>query len=94
MLCQQQRAGFAAVAAASDPIQKLFVDKLREYSAKSAKTPDGLVDADASVKALLSEEMVRVKRSFGVNDGEETKLTSKFNDADFHVDSIHMKDWK
>lgn len=93
LLSQQQRAGFAA-AVASDPIQKLFVDKLREYTLKSNKSPDGLVDADATVKATLGEEMSRVKRSYGVNDGEETKLTTKFNDADFKLDSIHMKDWK
>lgn len=88
----QQKLGFAA--AVSDPIQKLFLDKLREYTAKSAKSPDGLVDADPSVKTALNEDILRVKRSFGVVEGQETKLSASFTDADFKLDSIHMKDWK
>jgi hypothetical protein len=91
-LTSQQKMGFAA--AVSDPIQKLFLDKLREYSTKSGKTADGLVDADATVKATLADDMMRVKRSFGVADGEETKLNSNFKDSEFVLDSIHMKDWK
>ncbi|RWS25492.1 ATP synthase-coupling factor 6-like protein [Leptotrombidium deliense] len=85
---------FASGATASDSVQKLFVDKIAEYKSKAKSSPDGLVDVSPAVTKALQEEMQRIKRTYGVKDGEETKLTSKFSDEDFKVDPINMNEWK
>lgn len=82
-----------ASATATDPIQKLFLDKIREYKQKSASTPDGLVDADDGVRKALAEDGERVKRTYGIKDGEEGRLNTKFTD-EMKFDPIDMKDWK
>ena len=48
--------GFAA-AAASDPIQKLFLDKIKEYSSKSNSAPNGLVDSNQQTIKSMEEEL-------------------------------------
>jgi F-type H+-transporting ATPase subunit 6 len=78
---------------ATDPIQKLFLDKLKEYNQKAGSTKDGLVDADEKTRKGLSDEMERVKRNYEVKDGEEGKITVSFNDANFKLDSINQNDW-
>ena len=83
----------ASAAQASDPIQKLFLDKIRDYNQKATKTSDGLVDADESTRKALREDAERVKRNFGVKDGEEAKITAKFSDDSFKIDPINQKDW-
>jgi len=74
----------------SDPIQKLFVEKIREYDQKSRSTADGLVDADDKVLKGLQEEMERVARSHQIKD-EKTiaSLNLKF-DATVKLDPINM----
>ncbi|CAG2106137.1 unnamed protein product [Medioppia subpectinata] len=74
----------------SDPIQKLFVDKIREYSQKSKTTADGLVDANEKVLKGLKEEMERVARSHQIKDETNlAKLDFKF-DADVKLDPINL----
>lgn len=46
---------------ASDPIQQLFVDKVREYADKKAKSGGKLVDSDAKVEAELKKELEKVE---------------------------------
>ncbi|KAG5852373.1 hypothetical protein ANANG_G00061710 [Anguilla anguilla] len=50
-----------------DPVQKLFLDKIREYAAKS-KSSGGLVDAGAEYQKNLSEEMTKLQRLYGGGD--------------------------
>ncbi|KAG5833743.1 hypothetical protein ANANG_G00279120 [Anguilla anguilla] len=50
-----------------DPIQKLFLDKIREYATKS-KTTGGLVDAGPEYQKNLSEEMTKLQRLYGGGD--------------------------
>ena len=82
-----------ASATASDPIQKLFLDKIREYQQKASSTSDGLVDADDGIRKSLAEDAERVKRTYGIADGEEARLNTKFTD-DMKFDPIDLKDWK
>lgn len=74
----------------SDPIQKLFVDKIREYGQKSKSTPNGLVDANERVLKGLQEEMERVSRSYGIKD-EKTlaNLNLKF-EPEIKLDPINL----
>lgn len=51
-----KRNGLAS-AAASDPIQKLFLDKIKEYVQKSNSAPNGLVDSNQKTIKLLEEEL-------------------------------------
>lgn len=81
---------FAAAAQVSDPIQKLFVDKIREYSAKAKNAPNGLVDANAEVTKKLSEDMERVGNLYGVkNEKDIANLGLKFEETT-NLDSINM----
>ena len=74
----------------SDPIQKLFVDKIREYSQKAKSTPNGLVDANERVLKGLKEDMERVARSHGIKDEKNlANLNLKF-DAEIKLDPINM----
>ncbi|XP_036396551.1 ATP synthase-coupling factor 6, mitochondrial-like [Megalops cyprinoides] len=50
-----------------DPIQKLFLDMIREYSSKS-KATGGLVDAGPEYQKNLSEEMTKLQRLYGGGD--------------------------
>lgn len=84
----------ASTNSASDPIQKLFLEKIEEYNKKSKTAPDGLVDADAKVQAAMKDELTRIRNNFGIKENEEDKITCKFSDADFKVDPIDMKNWK
>ncbi|XP_028810325.1 ATP synthase peripheral stalk subunit F6, mitochondrial [Denticeps clupeoides] len=54
-----------------DPIQKLFLDKIRDYNTKS-KSSGGVVDAGPSYQKNLNEELGKLQRLFG--GGELTKF--------------------
>lgn len=120
LIAAVRKNGFAA-AASSDPIQKLFLDKIKEYAQKSTAAPNGLVDSNQQTAKLLEDELgrflillifslifsypkdnqfeddsnrslfylllslakpERVRNNFQIKKGEETTITSKFNDAD------------
>uniref|UniRef100_W5KYW1 ATP synthase peripheral stalk subunit F6, mitochondrial n=1 Tax=Astyanax mexicanus TaxID=7994 RepID=W5KYW1_ASTMX len=50
-----------------DPIKRLFLDKIREYSTKS-KAHDGLVDAGPEYEREFSEELAKLQRLYGNGD--------------------------
>ena len=54
-----------AANAPSDPIQKLFVDKIREYAQKKSSAGGKLVDATAKTEADLQTELDRVAKIYG-----------------------------
>uniref|UniRef100_A0A8D0HB52 ATP synthase-coupling factor 6, mitochondrial n=1 Tax=Sphenodon punctatus TaxID=8508 RepID=A0A8D0HB52_SPHPU len=77
--------GFSAVvfnkAKELDPVQKLFLDKIREYNTKSQKT-GGLVDASPQYQKDLMEETAKLQRLYG--GGDMTKFPDfKFEDPTF-----------
>ncbi|XP_073524371.1 ATP synthase-coupling factor 6, mitochondrial [Phyllobates terribilis] len=47
-----------------DPIQKLFVDKIREYRTKSQQS-GGAVDAGAEYQKDLNEDVSKLQRLYG-----------------------------
>uniref|UniRef100_A0A671TPM5 ATP synthase peripheral stalk subunit F6, mitochondrial n=1 Tax=Sparus aurata TaxID=8175 RepID=A0A671TPM5_SPAAU len=53
--------------AALDPIQKLFLDSIREYSTKS-QDAGGLVDAGTEYEKDLAEEITKLQRLYGGGD--------------------------
>ncbi|XP_027862127.1 ATP synthase peripheral stalk subunit F6, mitochondrial [Xiphophorus couchianus] len=50
-----------------DPIQKLFLDKIRDYSGKS-KTTGGIVDAGPEYQKNMTEEVAKLQRLYGGGD--------------------------
>uniref|UniRef100_A0A3B3YGC0 ATP synthase peripheral stalk subunit F6, mitochondrial n=1 Tax=Poecilia mexicana TaxID=48701 RepID=A0A3B3YGC0_9TELE len=50
-----------------DPIQKLFLDKIRDYSSKS-QTSGGVVDAGPEFQKNMSEEVAKLQRLYGGGD--------------------------
>ncbi|KAF7689682.1 ATP synthase-coupling factor 6, mitochondrial isoform X2 [Silurus meridionalis] len=50
-----------------DPVQKLFLDKIREYTVKS-KTSGGVVDAGPSYQKNMTEEINKLQRLYGGGD--------------------------
>ncbi|XP_072513349.1 ATP synthase-coupling factor 6, mitochondrial [Salminus brasiliensis] len=50
-----------------DPVQKLFVDKIREYTSKS-RTVGGVVDAGPSYQKNMTEEIGKLQRLYGSGD--------------------------
>ncbi|XP_051558080.1 ATP synthase-coupling factor 6, mitochondrial-like [Myxocyprinus asiaticus] len=50
-----------------DPVQKLFLDKIREYNTKS-KSAGGVVNAGPDYQKNLTEEMSKLQRLYGGGD--------------------------
>lgn len=66
-----------------DPIQKLFVDKIREYKSKR-QTSGGPVDTGPEYHQNLEKELYKLRQMFGK--GEMDKFpTFKFDDPKFEV---------
>ncbi|KFP31831.1 hypothetical protein N325_05100 [Colius striatus] len=77
--------GFSAVvfnkAKELDPVQKLFVDKIREYTTKS-KQAGGPVDAGPEFQKDMNESLARLQRAYG--EGDLTKFPEfKFEEPNF-----------
>merc|ERR1712018_624739 len=82
---------YAAAAAAADPIQQLFVDKVRDYANKKKSAGGKLVDANAETDAQMKKELERVARQFG---GEGGTDMTKFPDVKFADAAIEVPDLK
>ncbi|XP_078089151.1 ATP synthase peripheral stalk subunit F6, mitochondrial [Mustelus asterias] len=64
-----------------DPIQKLFVDKIRDYNSKSQKA-GGPVDVGPEYKKNMDEEIAKLQRLYG--GGDLTKFPDfKFEEPKF-----------
>ncbi|CAG0888012.1 unnamed protein product [Cyprideis torosa] len=79
-----------AAAEPTDAIQKLFVDKIREYRKKSANTADGLVDADESTKRSRDQEINRIFNMFGFKEGDDVTKLPDFKFPEPTLDPINM----
>nr|XP_008984768.1 ATP synthase-coupling factor 6, mitochondrial isoform X1 [Callithrix jacchus] len=66
-----------------DPIQKLFVDKIREYKSKR-QTAGGPVDTGPEYQQDLERELFKLKQMFGKGD-MNTFPTFTFEDPKFEV---------
>ncbi|CAL8289009.1 unnamed protein product [Lota lota] len=65
-----------------DPVQKLFVDKIRDYRTKSKAAAGGVVDGGAAYQKNVSEEITKLQRLYG--GGDLTKFPDfKFQDPKF-----------
>ena len=58
-----------AQAAPVDPVQGLFLEKVREYATKKKASGGKLVDSDAKTEAMLATELGRVAKAYGGGEG-------------------------
>ncbi|XP_032888290.1 ATP synthase-coupling factor 6, mitochondrial [Amblyraja radiata] len=70
----QRNIGFTAVVFNQtknlDPIQKLFLDKIRDYDTKSKKA-GGVVDAGPEYQKNVDQEITKLRRFYGGGDLEK-----------------------
>uniref|UniRef100_A0A3B5MUD7 ATP synthase peripheral stalk subunit F6, mitochondrial n=1 Tax=Xiphophorus couchianus TaxID=32473 RepID=A0A3B5MUD7_9TELE len=75
-----------------DPIQKLFLDKIRDYSGKS-KTTGGIVDAGPEYQKNMTEEVAKLQRLYGggdLNKFPDFKFTGWFSFFFFFLRSANV----
>eukprot|EP00096_Caligus_rogercresseyi_P001568 TRINITY_DN125_c0_g1_i1.p1 TRINITY_DN125_c0_g1~~TRINITY_DN125_c0_g1_i1.p1 ORF type:complete len:110 (+),score=54.31 TRINITY_DN125_c0_g1_i1:330-659(+) len=67
--------------AAVDPVQQIFVDKVREYATKK-KTSGGLVEATPAVEAELKSDLEKIAKTYGGGGGVDMTKFPTFNFAE------------
>jgi len=77
-------------ATASDPIQKLFVDKVHEYSQKSKTAGGKLVDASPLTEKAMKDELEKIARQYGATGADFQKFPT-FTFADVTVDPVGVQ---
>merc|ERR1712002_1061587 len=88
--------GVSAVAAqkaadVTDPIQQLFLNKIREYKTKSVGGK--LVGADATVEAALKDELDKVDRVYSATGKDMTQFPT-FSFTDAALDAVGLGETK
>ncbi|XP_076457821.1 ATP synthase-coupling factor 6, mitochondrial-like [Babylonia areolata] len=96
VLLSQRNIGISAVAAqkaatVSDPIQQLFLDKIREYKTKSAGGK--LVEATPDVEAALMGELEKLDRVYNAKGKDMTQFPS-FSFTDPQLESVGLGETK
>jgi len=64
--------------AGDDPVQQLFVQKIREYAQKQKAAGGKMVDVTAEVEKSLRDELSRVARTFGIASAQEAASLPAF----------------
>jgi len=68
-------------AAVSDPIQQLFLDKIREYAKKSKAAGGQMVDVSPDVKKRLGDRLARIDSQYGATGPDFLKFPAfEFSD--------------
>ncbi|XP_046971354.1 ATP synthase-coupling factor 6, mitochondrial [Vanessa cardui] len=76
----------AAAQKVNDPIQQLFLDKIREYKQKSAGGK--LVDPSPAIEKELKTELEKLERQFGGGKGVDMTSFPSFNFQEPTLDPI------
>ncbi|XP_069681743.1 ATP synthase-coupling factor 6, mitochondrial [Periplaneta americana] len=76
---------------ASDPIQQLFIDKIREYAKKSSGAGGKLVEPTPEIQRELAAELEKVAKQFGGGEGVDMTSFPSFKFTEPQIDSINME---
>jgi len=76
---------------ATDPIQKLFLQKLKEYDQKAKSSPGKLVDSTPQIEKEFKAEMSRIAKVYGGGDNVDMTKFPDFKFADPAVDPINQQ---
>eukprot|EP00092_Neocalanus_flemingeri_P024945 GFUD01027055.1.p1 GENE.GFUD01027055.1~~GFUD01027055.1.p1 ORF type:complete len:106 (+),score=29.95 GFUD01027055.1:67-384(+) len=79
-----------ACTAVSDPIQGLFVEKIREYGDKKAAGEGKMVDATAATEAELQNELDKVAKAYGGGAGIDMAAFPELSFEDPAMDPINV----
>lgn len=77
-----------------DPIQQLFVDKIREYAQKSKSKSEMFVDADPSINKEYDDELKKVAHQYGGTSAADMTEFPKFEFQDPTLDPINLEQKK
>merc|ERR1712050_166404 len=77
-------------ACTADPIQGLFVNKIREYGEKKAAAGGGMVDATPETQAELQAELDKVAKAYGGGPGIDMTVFPDLKFPDLVVDPINI----
>merc|ERR1719210_1436544 len=80
-----------AMTKASDPIQALFVEKIREYDTKSKAAGGKLVDATPETEGNLQAELDKVAAQYGGGKGVDMTKFPEFKWVEPNVEDVEMK---
>ncbi|XP_023014696.1 ATP synthase, coupling factor 6 [Leptinotarsa decemlineata] len=75
---------------ASDPIQQLFIDKIREYKQKS-NNGKNLVEPTPELEKELKTELEKVARQYGGGPGVDMTKFPSFKFQDPVIDPINLE---
>ncbi|XP_040568838.1 ATP synthase-coupling factor 6, mitochondrial [Lepeophtheirus salmonis] len=93
-MISQRSLGLSAVAlqqkAALDPVQQIFVDKVREYATKK-KATGGLVEATPAVDAELKFELNKIAKAYGGGEGVDMTKFPSFNFGEPQIEVPTLK---
>ncbi|CAD7091050.1 unnamed protein product [Hermetia illucens] len=93
VLRTEARRSFGIVAPAmqkvSDPIQQLFLEKVREYKSKSAGGK--MVDPTPEIERELKTELERVAKQYGGGEGTDMTKFPEFKFEEPKVDPINLQ---
>ncbi|CAG7830693.1 unnamed protein product [Allacma fusca] len=84
--------GFTAIVGqkATDPIQNLFVQAIREYDQKSKAAGGKLVEPTPETERELKSELDRVAKIFGGGEGVDMTKFPSFKFQDPQIDPINQ----
>uniref|UniRef100_A0A069DNC6 ATP synthase-coupling factor 6, mitochondrial n=1 Tax=Panstrongylus megistus TaxID=65343 RepID=A0A069DNC6_9HEMI len=74
----------------SDPIQQLFLDKLREYKQKSSGGK--MVDPSPSTDRELKQELLKLATQYGGKEGVDMTKFPDFKFLDAKLDPINLEE--
>merc|ERR1712126_3176 len=77
--------------AATDPIQQLFADKVKEYAKKKAAAGGAMPDASKETLAALQMELEKVAQAYGGGAGIDMSKFPDFKFADPPVEDVPLK---
>eukprot|EP00092_Neocalanus_flemingeri_P021452 GFUD01023261.1.p1 GENE.GFUD01023261.1~~GFUD01023261.1.p1 ORF type:complete len:103 (+),score=29.03 GFUD01023261.1:60-368(+) len=79
-----------AMAAAADPIQDLFVEKIRDYSSKKTAAEGSLVDATEATQLELQNELDKVAKAYGGGAGVDMSAFPELKFEEPTIDPINV----
>ncbi|XP_023328877.1 ATP synthase-coupling factor 6, mitochondrial-like [Eurytemora carolleeae] len=74
----------------TDPIQGLFVEKIREYATKKQAAGGKMVDANKATEAELQAELDKVARAYGGGAGVDMTSFPEFKFAEPVIEPINI----
>ncbi|XP_066942867.1 ATP synthase-coupling factor 6, mitochondrial isoform X1 [Macrobrachium rosenbergii] len=73
---------------AGDPIQQLFVDKIREYGKKKSAAGGKLVDSNPQIEKEMQQELDKVARQYGGGPGVDMTKFPAFEFTDPKINPL------